>query len=151
MKIERIIFSVVIGALIYAFLHSKCSEQKPNELVSIDTVTVTKYDTAIVYKETIKYKTLAKIEYISDTLILERPYVASHDTIIKLDTIKIQFNSSFKDFLVEFKPAPVKVPFESQVITVTRTEVKPRAWWEVPLYYGLGVATGATTVYILKK
>jgi len=107
-----------------------------------------RYDTIykIVRSEPIVIEKIkSKVEYLHDTVYSTREFIATADTVIKFDTIKLGFYFPGNYFSMSYLPKADSIALERE--TQIKTVTKERPWWEVPLYILIGGAGG----YILAK
>lgn len=106
-------------------------------------INAVKFDTLYKYieieKPTIRFKEVAKIQYIQDTLYLTNPFIATLDTVLDLDTINV--NYTFPANLFELKLAFKKDSIKTNEIYVTRYETKVV---ERPMWLDILSHTGAS-------
>jgi len=90
-------------------------------------------------------KVKSKVQYLHDTVYSTREFIATADTVIKLDTVKLKFSFPEKYFSMSYLPKSdsIAIQRETQIKTIN----KERPWWEIPLYILIGGAGG----YILAK
>lgn len=119
-----------------------------NKVQSSSQITETKIDTLIINKESIKIKTIPEIRYITkydttifrDSFYITRPFIAELDTIIKRDTLNVQYIFPLNQFNVGMRFGPDSV--YQKEITIFRTEIKEEAWYIKPLYLIGGASLG---------
>lgn len=135
MEKYKIISSIL--AIISAFLLIKLlinDNSVPNQSIII------KRDTVIVHqKDVIKVdKIVPKIVYVRDTLIETMPFVATIDTVIKLDTVFLRYDFPENLFSMKITPAVDSIKIEK----IYEYKEKEISWYERATLFaaGFGIA-----------
>ncbi len=107
-----------------------------------------RYDTIykIIRQEPIVIEKIkSDMKYLHDTVYSTREFVATADTIIKLDTVRLGFYFPGNYFSMSYLPKSDSIALERE--TQIKTIIKERAWWEIPLY----VLVGGFGGYLIAK
>lgn len=148
-KLLALLMLLLLSSLLGGFIGWQikpcpCPETAEATAVRIDTVT------KVIEHEPILVKAPAIVRYVrdtitqTDTLIQTRPFVARLDTVVKRDTLGVEYRFPQHTFAVAFRRAADSVRFETKTITLTRQEHRP--WWIDALTHvgagALGYAVG---------
>lgn len=134
-KISIVLIVVLItGFFLWLFLVTKGKPQRVVERIVVDTV-----EKILPPKMITITKVKTKIQYIRDTIICEKPFVASLDTIASGDTISAKFYFPEKELslLVHTRADSLRVP-----ILFREKIERNEKWFERPLVFLSGVALG---------
>lgn len=132
-SILLLIFLIVVGVLWLFFLPKNKSERSVERIV-VDTV-----EKILPPKKILITRVRNKVQYIRDTIICERPFIASLDTIAQGDTIAAKFYFPEKELSlsVRTRSDSLRIP----IIVREKTKHKDK-WFERPLVFLSGVALG---------
>ncbi len=124
----------IIGFLIWLLLPRKEQPQRFVEKIVIDTV-----EKILPPKTIYITKVKTKIQYIRDTIVCEKPFVATLDTIALGDTISAKFYFPEKELslFVHTRADSLRVP-----IFVREKIERNGKWFEPPLLFLSGVVLG---------
>lgn len=126
-------------ALIGSYYLGRCSKTcEVDYITKRDTIVEIRYSEPIVIE-----RAKTKIVYKRDTIIETKPFVATIDTIIKMDTIYVAFNYPEMTLDVIVKKQPDTLMHEKIFV---ETQAK-RAWWEIPV----SVLAGTVVGYLLGR
>lgn len=133
-----LIFSLglIIGFVTHIFFSN--NKDKYNQIenkIIVDTI----------YKEVpskpiIINKVKMKSEKIRDTIILVEPFLASFDTILNRDTLKVAYEFPENFLSLEFYRKPDSIIY--QTITIYKDKELTKKWWEKPVYIISGIVSG---------
>jgi len=133
-------FLIILIAILLFFLFTSNETQKIEKKIF-------KFDTTIIYKPQpiIIEKIIPKIKYKRDTIITTKPFVARVDTVIKYDTIKIEYHfpENNLDFSINRNFDTIKV--EKYLFNDIKTE--DNEWYINYIGFLVGFASG----YIIFK
>lgn len=134
-KTNIIIVAVaIIGFLVWLLFSTKEQPQQIVERIVIDTV-----EKVLPPKIISITKVRTKIRYIRDTIIYEKPFVASLDTIALGDTISVKFHFPEKELslFVHTRSDSLRLP-----ILFRKKVERNGKWFERPLVFLSGVVLG---------
>lgn len=130
---------------------------QPRAFVVAKTDTVVRYDTVIKTRRVVRLVNVpsTRIDTLRDTLIVDKPFVASLDTIAQGDTIGVKFQFPEKTFSLSVKSKPDSIAVRKEFITLTNTVYAETPFVEKVGWGAIGFAVGAVvgigaTVYISK-
>jgi hypothetical protein len=123
----------IIGCLTWLLL-SRREQQRFVERIVVDTV-----EKVLPPKTIYITKVRTKVQYIRDTIVCEKPFVASLDTVALGDTISAKFYFPEKELslFVHTRADSLRVP----ILFREKIEQK-REWFESPLLFLSGVVLG---------
>ena len=130
-----IIVILLLISVTYNFI-SYTSAPIMKEIIKYDTIYKTVENEAIVIE-----KVKSRIEYIRDTLIITKPFIAIIDTVIKYDTIRLFYQYPENLFSMYVKQRADTIPL--QIKTVLKTVQEKKKWYEPIIYFLGGVGVGA--------
>lgn len=137
-KIDTVLIGVIVilivGLFLWLFLPGKEMPQRVVERIVIDTV-----EKVLPPKIISITKTRTKVQYIRDTIVCEKPFVASLDTTALGDTISAKFYFPEKEIslFVHTRPDSLRLP----VLFREKLERNGK-WFERPLVFLSGVVLG---------
>ena len=133
------------GILGWALKPCPCDASPVAAVVRIDTVT------KVIEHEPLHVTAPAVVRYVrdtvtlSDTIIQTRPFIARLDTVVRRDTLGVEYRFPQHTFSVLLRQAPDSIRYETRTITLTNYE--RRAWWLDALTHvgaaSLGYAIGS--------
>lgn len=132
-KLLALLMLLLLMGLVGGYLGWTLKPCPCNEAVTATTVLRIDTVTKVIEHEPIYVKAPAVVRYErdtitqTDTIIQTRPFVASLDTIIKRDTLGVEYRFPQHSFAVAFRRAADSVRIETKTITLTRQEHRP--WW----------------------
>lgn len=85
-------------------------------------------------------KIRAEKEYIHDTIIVTKPFIAKADTIIQKDTVVMFYTFPENYFSMQYKTHRDSIAIPTQ--TIIKTELRKRELWEIPAAILSGCAIG---------
>ena len=156
-----ILIACIIGGLITHYFYSHFLIGRNNNINSSQGSQISnnkiqiRYDTIykVISAEPIYVKGNAIIKYKTDTLItvkhdttyLKNAYTAALDTIVKQDTINLQYEYPKNYFTLNVRQKPDSI--QIQRIEIFTIKEKERSWYELPAYITGSIFVG----YILGK
>jgi|DewCreStandDraft_4_1066084.scaffolds.fasta_scaffold02152_7 uncharacterized membrane protein len=91
-------------------------------------------------KPIILQKVKMQYEKVRDTIILTQPFIAKLDTIMDKDTVKAMYEYPENLLSLEIYKKPDSIMF--QTITIYKEKSKSEEWWEKPVIFITGIASG---------
>lgn len=135
-----LIFTLIGGCIGWYLKPCPCDEASSVQATAVQIDTVTKYlthDPVHVYaKARVIYQRDTVHE--ADTVYRTRPFVAVLDTIVKHDTINVEYAFPQHTFSVALRQGRDSIAFEVRTLTITNYEQRP--WWIDALTH-VGAAT----------
>lgn len=136
---------VIILLLCGVFYGGYYLGNKVNVQREIQTIEYSKIDTCyqekIIEHSPIKIFQEGKIVYIRDTIIESKPFVASIDSVMTRDTIKVSYAFPQNRFDIDLHRMPDTVHTKILILNKT-TECPPEPWYIKPIYAGAGLLIG---------
>jgi len=125
-----ILLGMILGLIVS--LNITGNPFRTNPVIKTETVTTidTIYHTLPSDTITIE-KMYAKRVYIRDTIIETRPFVATIDTVIMNDTIRMGYSFPENYFSLQYRSGVEEIPIP--YTTIIETKIRKRAWWELPV------------------
>lgn len=124
----------LILALFFCLFICPKSVVRHKQVLRVDTLV------QILPPKTIKIeRTKTKIKYVRDTFILEKPFIASFDTISSGDTVSAKYFFPEHEISLSIHPAAetTKIP-----LLVPQTIEKKKEWWHSPAIFVSGFILG---------
>jgi hypothetical protein len=137
-KTNSIATIAIVTVLILSFFagrNSKTCDITTDVRIERDTVIVLKESEPIIITQH-----TPRLVYIKDTLIVTKPFEAIVDTVVKRDTVYARYSFPANTFDLWIKRPPDSVQIHT--IYITRDIIRPRPWYETPLYVLGGGAIG---------
>jgi hypothetical protein len=141
-----LLMSCLIGGILGWVLKPCPCDQKPVAAeIRIDTVTkVIEHEPLLVTAPAVVRFVRDTITH-TDTIIQTRPFVARLDTVVRRDTLGVEYRFPQHTFAVLLRQAPDSIRYETRTLTLTSYE--RRAWWLDALTHvgaaSLGYAIGS--------
>jgi hypothetical protein len=143
--------SVLLICILLIIFYYFCRTDSDNissvgQTVTIDTVFIVKPAEPIVVE-----KVRTKIVYTKDTLIVTKPFIASFDTIIRHDTIRMSYSYPENSMSLFLNPKPDTSSIRYITIFKEITKEKPEPWWKSPLMFAAGAVSGVLAARIIRN